>query len=293
MLKSVLAMFCMASSIAWANPQVTFINPWKPGGNADHMARVMAPVLEKHGVKSQTIYTKSCAQALDLVRAGAKDNFIILIATAFIPLTDTSYCNTYDIDRAEDAKLVYSSIHTSSYSLCVAPGKTVTTADLSQRSLRVGVWAPQQWYLDDVLANMKSHKITPVPYAQAGEMHRAAIAGDIDLWFGLPATQVSGGQEPTCLVNSARDNPKNLPFVGSLTQQGNRYPEMKQMFLLIGNAPSPQVDQAMRATMRSPEFMSYVQSVGATHGGLGKNTDNSSDLATLHEIKAMHKKMGK
>lgn len=287
-----MAMTAATTSQVAATENVTWINPWKPGGNADHIARVLAPVLDRQGVKNEVSYTKSCAQALDLVRNGAKNSFVITVATSFIPLTETSFCNTYDINKSSDQRLVYSSIHTSSYFLCVAPGKNITTADLTTRPLKVGMVTGQKAYFDNVLANMRSHQITALPYSGAGDVHRAAISGDIDMWFGLPATQV-GGQTPTCLFSSSKTNSQRVPFIGALTTRGDSYPEMQQMFLLLGNQPTATVDRALREAMKSPEFQSYVQSLGATHTGLGTSADNQRDLQTLFSINEMTRQLGK
>lgn len=278
-----LTMAATMTTQATATDTVTWINPWKPGGNADHIARVLTPLLDRQGIKNEVSYIKGCAQALDLVRGGAKNSFVISVSSTFIPLKETSACNTYDITKPSDQKLVYSSIHTSSYSLCVAPGKNISAADLTTRPLKVGMFAGTKSYFDNILSSMPIHQITALPYSGAGDMHRAAVSGDIDLWFGLPATQV-GGQTPTCLFSSSKTNSQRVPFIGTLTTRGDSFPEMQQMFLLWGNQPTATVDRALREAMKSPEFQSYVQGLGATHTGLGTNTNNQRDLQTLFDI---------
>ena len=91
MLKFALSMILSIPLLATA-AEITFLNPYPPGGTIDHTIKVLTPDLERRGHSVKTQYYRSCGEALAVLKESKSNHFLNILSTAYEPSNPTAGC---------------------------------------------------------------------------------------------------------------------------------------------------------------------------------------------------------
>jgi len=240
--------------------EITFLNPYPPGGTIDHTVKVLTPELEKMGHKVKTQYYKSCGEALNALREARPNHFLNILSTAYEPGNANAGCV---MDARKDQIDLVQGLHGSPWYMCSAPGKQFTAADLQTQSLRIGYVADfvDQAYLSHWLRNLPRAADTKmVPYRGGGEVRRAVQAGDLELWFGS-ANQLKNFPDSACIGSTSPRDPRGFPALATFTRTPSAFPALEGYNTLW--APKGTVDsrvlQDIKTAVQGSEFQEYLK----------------------------------
>jgi tripartite-type tricarboxylate transporter receptor subunit TctC len=282
-LSTIFTSLAVASAAAAAD-RVEIVNYYPPGGGTDFIARIIQQQLSQQDVDVTVRYVRSCSDALRYLSRNPS-SFVLGITTDFNP-KGRGKCI---MDADTDGINLYSSASTAPVYFCTSPGRDISEEELRTTPLRVGISTDDvlPFYFRHFLANANgfNNNITVVPYSGAGGIIRAAVAGDIDLWFGAGTAGRLIQEGAKCFAATTKDNPQNYPFIGSLTVQGDEFPELPQHYLLWTRAPvGEQVTEKFIKMFTSREYADAIEPRFFTHNGIGVGVTGSEELRQLVEL---------
>lgn len=259
MLKFALSMILSIPLLATA-AEITFLNPYPPGGTIDHTIKVLTPDLERRGHSVKTQYYRSCGEALAVLKESKSNHFLNILSTAYEPGNPTAGCV---MDANRDRIDLVQGLHGSPWYLCSAPGKKFSAADLRDKPLRIGFVADftDQAYLTHWLRSLPmstDHKL--VPYRGGGEVRRAIQAGDLDLWFGS-ANQLKNFPDSSCIGSTSKRDPQKLPFLAAYTRTPSAFPALEGYNTLWSSKGTidAKVLEDLKTVVQSESFQEYLR----------------------------------
>ena len=149
-------------------------------------------------------------------------------------------------------------------------------------------WLPFQLFLKNSKTPLN---IKVIPYKGAGEVKRAAAAGNIDMMFiaGISAQMVQQGAK--CLASSSKTNWADAPFIGDFTKLTD-FPETGLQTAIYSNGTVPaDIDKAMKAALSSEQFAGDMAENKLGHSGLGAGKNSDTQWKELTEIFKLYTSM--
>lgn len=260
--------------------EIELINYYKPGGGTDAVSRNLQTELGKKGLDVTIRYTQSCADALKYLNRNPS-SFIVGSSTDFNPNRQGKCVMNADTDGIK----LYTSVVTAPSYFCASPGKDITVDDLFQKELKIGISKDEvlSYYFQYFLNNtVKPNNIKIVPYNGGGDVIRAALAKDIDLWFGAGPAGRLIKEGSNCFGTSLKQSSQNYPFMGVFTTKGNDFPELPVYFVLWTKDPvDPEINKQFISVLQSAEFEQAIAARFLTHTGIGKGNSGSEELEQL------------
>lgn len=281
--KLLLAVGLLFSFQTFASEAITFLVPFPPGGTTDQTLQVIRPLLEQKGHAVEIKFLKSCSEALNILHRNSKNVFLNLLSSNFEPFNDDARCK---MNAESDDIILFSSINENPSYICTSPGIDVSENDFFNKPIKMGYVPDAQitiylrYFLDQTLS---SNRIMLVPYRGGGQIVKAALAKDIDIWFGGSPLRKLKDQDITCFGSTMESNFYNFPFIGYLTNLGDKLMEFSFMNILWAKqgTVSNSVKQSFQDVFSDQKFIDYLDSLGAVHTGLGVSNNSDTQLLRL------------
>lgn len=277
-----LLLFLLAPVMVMANEKITLINWYPAGGSIDQYYQIIKKNLESNGHTVELEYVKTCAQALSRLQK-SKNVFTATSASAFIPQSASSSCR--DLTIESKSPKIFSTMYNSAFDICYSKSRQLTQNDIFHNTVKIGAVAESfSVYLNYWIKKTNNPNLSMTLYSGSGEIRRAILAGDIDVWFGSFGLHATVAGRYHCFASSLKNNPTNLPFMGSIIKDPE-FPELQQVFVLWSSELlSPQVATAMAQTFKTADFMEFVKQGEAVHTGIGAGGDVNRDIRLLKRI---------
>jgi len=283
-MNKILLTLCLLFSFqTFANDKITFLVPFPPGGTTDQTLQVIKPLLEEKGHKVEIKFLKSCSEALAMLNRDEENVFLNLLSSNYEPHDNDAQCR---MNAETDGIVLFSSVNENPSYICSSPSVDVSEDDFFNKPVRMGYVSDSQIiiYLNYFLNHTASKtKITLVPYRGGGEIVKAALAKDIDIWFGGSPLRKLKDLDIKCFGSTLKNNPYDFPFIGYLTDLDNDLMQFSFMNILWTkeNTVSDSVRQSFRSVFSSENFLNYLSASGAVHTGLGIAENSNEQFLEL------------
>tara|TARA_R110000823_G_scaffold196825_1_gene328104 strand:+ start:202 stop:1092 length:891 start_codon:yes stop_codon:yes gene_type:complete len=286
------ALFMLNISTMAHSKEIDLALYYKPGGGSDRHSSIIAKSLETQGVTVNKKFFKTCVEALNHVKNN-NNAYLFGIATDLRPEA-SGKCP--GLDSYSGVKL-YSTVGDMPTMFCTIPKKNNinwNTLQNSNEPILVGNvtadanWLPFQLFLKNSKTPLN---IKVIPYKGAGEVKRAAAAGNIDMMFiaGISAQMVQQGAK--CLASSSKTNWADAPFIGDFTKLTD-FPETGLQTAIYSNGTVPaDIDKAMKAALSSEQFAGDMAENKLGHSGLGAGKNSDTQWKELTEIFKLYTSM--
>ena len=286
------ALFMLNISTMAHSKEIDLALYYKPGGGSDRHSSIIAKSLETQGVTVNKKFFKTCVEALNHVKNN-NNAYLFGIATDLRPEA-SGKCP--GLDSYSGVKL-YSTVGDMPTMFCTIPKKNNinwNTLQNSNEPILVGNvtadanWLPFQLFLKNSKTPLN---IKVIPYKGAGEVKRAAAAGNIDMMFiaGISAQMVQQGAK--CLASSSKTNWADAPFIGDFTNLTD-FPETGLQTAIYSNGTVPvDIDKAMKAALSSEQFAGDMAENKLGHSGLGAGKNSDTQWKELTEIFKLYTSM--
>ena len=250
----------------YPSKSIKVIVPFPPGGGADTLIRLMAPMIGEVWKQTLIIENRSGASGLigaDLVAQSPADGYTLLMGS-------TAAVTEKNISQFAPVALVSAS----PYVVTVSPALNVnsikaliTYAKANPGKVRFGSSGPgsASHLSGELFASMVGVNLLHVPYKGTGQALTDLLAGHIDLMFA-PAQTVMPQIDSGKLIALAQTGPKRseaLPNMPTVSEAGLTGYNSVGWFGLFApaNTPKPIVQKINQTVMfRSEEHTSELQS---------------------------------
>jgi hypothetical protein len=269
---------------AFASDKITFLVPFPPGGTTDQTLQIIRPLLEEKGHRVEIKFLKSCSEALNILHRDDENVFLNLLSSNFEPFNNDAQCK---MNAETDGVVLFSSINENPSYICTSPGIDISKDDFFNKPIKMGYVSDAQiiiylrYFLNHTLLQ---NQITLVPYRGGGQIVKAALAKDIDIWFGGSPLRKLKDLDIKCFGSTLKNNLYDFPFIGHLTDLDNNLMQFSFMNILWAkqHTVSDSVKQSFQEVFSDKQFIDYLDSLGSVHTGLGV-TENANEQ--LFELK--------
>jgi hypothetical protein len=254
---AVTSILFLLSTTAVAKTNVTIVMPYPPGGTTHTIAeQIKANINPRYDV--ELVFTKSCAQALQLVNDGPANTILYISSGDVRPNDPNVSCNLSEFPSIKP----FANFGKTSYYFCNSPTSNVTLANIKSKTPTVGYTSDSLGFATYMTKDFPTVKL--VPYRGSGLMVKAIAAGDIDMWIGGGNPKRAYPDVP-CIGSTSKSDPYGVPFLGTVLNV-----DMDELFvsnIMFAKSAQPGAIAAIDSAAKTTAFREFVKS-----GKIGEDT---------------------